>query len=183
MNHYFEIRMQPDPEIPVTVLMNAVYAKLHKALCDLNSTGIGVSFPNSQVTLGNTLRLHGSDKDLDDLLRLNWIGPMSGYCQISAIQSVPLGISYRSVSRKQSTMTQSKLNRLIKRGSISQEQVKEYRAKMFTKGLDNPYVELVSGSNGQKHRRYIEFGPLLDIPTEGAFDQFGLSKTATVPWF
>ena len=80
-------------------------------------------------------------------------------------------------------MTQSKLNRLIKRGSISQEQVKEYRTKMFTKGLDNPYVELVSGSNGQKHRRYIEFGPLLANPTEGAFDQFGLSKTATVPWF
>ncbi|MDH5259604.1 MAG: type I-F CRISPR-associated endoribonuclease Cas6/Csy4, partial [Gammaproteobacteria bacterium] len=26
-------------------------------------------------------------------------------------------------------------------------------------------------------------GPLLDKPVEGRFDQFGLSKTATVPWF
>jgi len=42
---------------------------------------------------------------------------------------------------------------------------------MFSRGLDNPYVELVSGSNGQRHRRYIEFGELLDNPVAGEFDQ------------
>jgi len=54
---------------------------------------------------------------------------------------------------------------------------------MFTQGLDNPYLELESGSNGHKHRRYIQFGELLDAPVKGEFDQFGLSKVATVPWF
>ncbi len=80
-------------------------------------------------------------------------------------------------------MSQSKLNRLLQRGSITEDDVKNYKAKMFSRGLDNPYVELVSGSNGQRHRRYIEFGELLDNPVAGEFDQFGVSKTATVHWF
>ena len=33
---------------------------------------------------------------------------------------------------------------------------------MFQGGLDNPYVELVSMSNEQLHRRFIEFGDLQD---------------------
>ena len=108
---------------------------------------------------------------------------MSGYCNVSDILPVPDLVQYRTVSRKQSNMTQSKFNRLIKRGSITEAEAKQYKAKMFTKGLDNPYLELQSGSNGHKHRRYIEFGELLDNPVAGEFDQFGLSKTATVPWF
>jgi len=183
MNHYFEITMQPDPEIPVTVLMNAVYTKLHKALCDLGVPHIGINFPKYKVTLGNVLRLHGSQNDLAALQQKNWLGGMSGYCVVSGILVVPSSVQHRNVSRKQPNMTQAKLNRLIKRGSITKDEIKQYKAKMFTKGLDNPYLELQSGSNGQKHRRYIEFGPLLDNPIAGDFDQFGLSKTATVPWF
>ena len=67
--------------------------------------------------------------------------------------------------------------------SISEEETKAYKAKMFQQGMDNPYLELESGSNGYKHRRYIQFGELRSKPVEGEFDQFGLSKTATVPWF
>lgn len=183
MNHYFEIRMQPDPEIPVTVLMNAVYTKLHKALCDIGSTNIGVSFPAYNLTLGNVIRLHGGKDNLDNLHENNWLGGMSGYCNVSNVLPVSGGVKHRTISRKQPNMTQAKLNRLIKRGSITEGEVKTYKAKMFTKGLDNPYLELQSASNGQKHRRYVEFGPLLDSPVVGEFDQFGLSKTATVPWF
>lgn len=169
--------------MPQNWLTNVIYAKFHKALCDLGATGIGVSFPKYKTTLGNVLRLHGSDSDLSVLQGNNWLGGMSGYCKVSDILPVPDTVQYRTVSRKQSTMTQAKLNRLIKRGSITEGEVKQYKAKMFDKGLDNPYVELKSGSNGHKHRRYIEFGELLTAPVLGEFDQFGLSKTATVPWF
>ena len=54
---------------------------------------------------------------------------------------------------------------------------------MFASGLDDPYLELESFSNGHKHRRYICFGEFLNKPLSGEFDTFGLSKTATVPWF
>ena len=80
-------------------------------------------------------------------------------------------------------MDQSNLNRLIKRGSIKPEEIRAYKAKMFSQGLDNPYVELISGSNGHQHRRYIEFSELQSNFVEGEFDHFGLSRTATVPWF
>ena len=183
MNHYIEIKLLPDAEIPATVLMNAIYAKLHKALHDLASTNIGVSFPKYKVMLGNVLRIHSENAALHKLQSMDWVGGMSGYCNVSSIMSVPEGVKFRIVSRKQTTMSQSKLRRLMRRGSISEDDIRQYKAKMFTQGLDNPYVELVSGSNGQKHRRYIEFGELFDQPVAGDFDQFGLSKVATIPWF
>ncbi|MEE9356016.1 MAG: type I-F CRISPR-associated endoribonuclease Cas6/Csy4 [Methylococcaceae bacterium] len=80
-------------------------------------------------------------------------------------------------------MTEAKLRRLIKRGSITEDEIKTYKAKMFQQGLDNPYLELESTSNGHKHRRYLQFGEIIAEPVAGKFDQFGLSKTTTVPWF
>jgi CRISPR-associated endonuclease Csy4 len=80
-------------------------------------------------------------------------------------------------------MTEAKLRRSLKRGSISSEEAKQYKAKMYSQSLDNPYLELESSSNGNKHRRYLEFGELSNEETTGEFDQFGLSKTATIPWF
>ena len=183
MEYYLNIKILSDPELPVTVLMNALYAKLHKALNDREATNIGVSFPCYQITLGNILRLHGASKELGELQKADWLGGMKGYCQVSEVLPVPSDCQYRTVGRKQTTMSHSKLERLLKRGSISADEVKQYKVKMFTKGLDNPYVELVSGSNGHRHRRYIEFGELIDESREGRFDQFGLSKTATIPWF
>jgi CRISPR-associated endonuclease Csy4 len=183
MNHYIDIQLVPDAELPAPVLMNAVFIKLHRGLCDLGSNAIGVSFPNQNGTLGNRLRLHGDVQELNNLMGLNWIGPMAGYCQVSEIQEAPSGVSYRTVSRKQTNMSQAKLKRLRKRGSITEDQARDYKAKMFSKGLDNPYLELQSASNGHRHRRYIEFGEIQDHPVSGEFDSFGLSKTATIPWF
>lgn len=183
MDSYIDIFIKPDPEMPLNRLLNAIYNKLHKALYDLASTNIGVSFPKHKVTLGNILRIHGEKSALHDLNSMGWVGSMSGYCNVSSVTSVPEGSKFRTVSRKQATMSQAKLRRLIKRGSMLEDGIRQYKAKMFSKGLDNPYVELVSGSNGQKHRRYIEFGTLLDEPVCGKFDRFGLSRIATVPWF
>ena len=183
MDHYVNIVLLSDAEMPLNILLNSVYTKLHKTLCDLKSSAIGVSFPAYQVTLGNILRLHGKENELQSLQRLDWLGGMSGYCQIAEIKPVPDAVKHRIVRRKQTTMSQAKLKRLIRRGSISEDEVRQYRARMFSKGLDNPYVELVSGSNGQRHRRYIEFGELVDSPAAGIFDQFGGKNNATVPWF
>lgn len=183
MNHYLDITLLPDPEFSATVLMNSLYSKLHKALCDLNAKNIGISFPACQKTLGHCLRLHGSAEALDILQLKNWIGGMSGYCQQTTILQVPAQSKFRTVSRQQPSMSQAKLNRLIKRGSITEDEAKVYKVKMTTKGLDNPYLVMKSGSNGHTHRRYIQFGELLDQPVSGEFDQFGLSKTATIPWF
>jgi CRISPR-associated endonuclease Csy4 len=192
VNYYIDIMLKPDAEMPPTVLMNAIYAKLHKQLFDLKLSTIGVSFPKYQLTLGNILRLHGTEEDLNKLKPMNWLGCMTGYCKISEVLLVPENAKYRTVSRKQTSMSQAKLNRLLKRGSITNDQIKAYKAKMLSeKGLDHPYLDLVSNSTGQRHRRYIVLGELLNQPVLGEFDQFGFPKVdsvsgfkqATVAWF
>jgi len=183
MDHYIDIKLKPDAEMRENLLLNKAYSKLHKALHTLKSNDIGVSFPRYQVLLGDVLRLHGKKDKLTALQALEWLGGLSGYCQVSGIQMIPNQVSYRIISRKQANMTEAKLRRLIKRHSISADKVKAYKAKMFSQGLDNPYVELESSSTGERYRRYFEFGEISITPTTGNFDYFGLSQTASVVWF
>jgi CRISPR-associated endonuclease Csy4 len=183
MDCYIDIQIKPDAEMRENVLLNKVYSKLHKALYSLKSTEIGVSFPKYKIMLGDVIRIHGSEKKLTELQDTNWLGGLVGYCEVSSTQTIPDNVSYRTLSRKQMNMTEAKLRRLIKRCSISQEEMKQYKAKMFQQGIDNVYFELESTSNNQKYRRYIEFGELKETPTTGQFNHFGLSKEATIPCF
>ena len=183
MNDYIDIKINPDVEMRENVLLNKVYTKFHKRLYDLGSSDIGISFPEYKIKLGRTLRIHGTKECLQILQSENWLGGLTGYCDISEIQQIPNHVSYRTVSRKQANMTTAKLRRLIKRGSIKPDETKRYKARMFQQGIDNPFLELDSISNGYKHRRYLSFGDFQKEATAGNFDQFGLSKQATVPWF
>lgn len=183
MEYYIDIKLKPDKEMRESALMNLVYDKLHNALVKLKPAQIGVSFPEYHIKLGKILRLHGDKDDLRNLQNLNWLGGIAGYCGMSDIKSVPADVKYRTVSRIRSNMSKSKLNRLKRRGSITPDEEKKYKAKMFSQGLDDPYLDLKSGTTGQTHRRFIRLGPLIDQQVEGRFDTYGLSKTATVPWF
>lgn len=183
MNHYIDVLLKPDAEMQESPLMNLVYTKFHKVLAKLETEQIGVSFPCYKIKLGRLLRLHGDKLDLHNLQGLNWLGGIAGYCEISDMKNVPAIVKYRTISRIRANMTKSKLERLKRRGSITPGEEKNYKAKMFSQGLDNPYLDLESGSTGQKHRRFIHFGPLLDQSVAGKFDSYGLSKVATVPWF
>lgn len=183
MDYYIDIEIKPDAELQESPLMNLVYNKLHKALVKLKTKQIGISFPKYQIKLGRVLRLHGIINDLQNLQDINWLNGIAGYCKISDVKDVPVDAKYRTVSRVRTNMSKSKLKRLKKRGSITHDEEKAYKTKMFSLGLDNPYLDLISGSTGKRHRRFIHFGPLLDHPVVGNFDSYGLSKGATVPWF
>jgi len=183
MTHYIDIRLMPKKEIRENLLLNQIYTAFHKRLYDLKANDIGVSFPEYRLKLGRLFRIHGTKEALEKLNEQEWIGKYQQHCQISQIEEIPKIVKYRTVFRVQQNMTEAKLRRLIKRGSISDDEVKRYRIKMYQGGLDNPYVELISMSNGQLHRRFIAFGELKDEETAGEFDTFGLSKYATIPWF
>ena len=183
MNQYIDIEIKPDKEMQESPLMNFVYEKFHRELVRLRTDQIGVSFPEYKIKVGRIIRLHGNKDDLQNFQDLVWLGGMAGYCMVSDMKDVPAVVKFRTVSRIRTNMSKSKLERLKRRGSIKSEQEKKYKSKMFSQGLDNPYLDLESGSTGQKHRRFIQFGPLLDQPVAGKFDSYGLSKEATVPWF
>jgi CRISPR-associated endonuclease Csy4 len=183
MKHFIEIKIKPDAEMRENVLLNKVYTKFHKRLFDLKSSEIGISFPEYSLKLGKNIRVHGDEQCLQEFQSDNWLGGLKGYCDTSEIQTIPDKVVHRTISRKQANMTSSKLRRLIKRGNIELNDIKNYKAEMFKKGIDNPFLELGSSSNGHMHRRYIQFGEIKNVSSAGQFDCFGLSKTATVPWF
>lgn len=183
MNYYFDIKLRPESKMRENVLLNKTFTLFHKELFDLGSRSIGVSFPNYRVKLGDIIRVHGIQEDLEQLDSKNWIEELAAYCSKSPITHIPENVKYRTISRKQANMSQAKLRRLIKRGHITPEDAKEYKAKMFAQGLDNPYLELRSSSSGQNYRLFIAFGNLTDTPSIGEFNKFGLSKSATIPWF
>ncbi len=183
MDYYLDIKIVPDEEVPTYFIRNKVYSKLHKALFTLKAIDIGVSFPLYKVKLGNVIRIHGTENGLIKLQNTKWLGGLVGYCDVSTVQTIPDKVVYRTISRKQANMTEAKLRRLLARDSITQDEIKGYKAKMFAQGLDNPYLELESTSNGHKHRRYLVFGRLTKERSLGTFDFFGLSKTASIPWF
>jgi len=195
MDYYLDIKVVPDDDIPIYFIRNKVYTKLHKSLSRMGATDIGVSFPKYRVKLGDVIRIHGTKQRLDELQAMGWIGGLSGYCEVSGIKLVPETVAgYRTVARKQPTMTLKKLQKRVDdqkgKGALkSDEDVKayerQYKEKMYgSQSLDNPYLELISSKPGHhKYRRFIQFGELVERPTEGEFDQFGLSKTATIPWF
>lgn len=183
MDYFIEIKLQKNSDLRPNVLLNSVYTQVHRRLYDMQCTTIGVSFPDYRVILGQRMRLHGSLDELKRFLSIDWLGDLKKYCTIGDIEKVPPNVQYRTISRVQSTMSQSKFRRLVKRGTINEEDVKKYKIEMLKKGLDNPYVELVSASNGKLHRRFFQFGELQSELVTGEFDVFGLSKEATIPWF
>lgn len=183
MNYYIDIQLNPVTSLKESPLMNLVFTQFHRAIVKIKTDQIGVSFPLYNLKLGRLLRLHSDQHNLHDLQVLNWLDGLNEYCDISKIKNVPANTKHRIISRIRNNMTKSKLRRLKQRGSITADEEKAYKYKMFSQGLDNPYLDLESRSTGQNHRRFINFGPLLNEPVNGIFDSFGMSKVATVPWF
>ncbi len=193
MTYYQDIELYPDNEIDIAFLRNKVYTKLHKAIFDLSTTNIGISFPQSDKKLGCIIRIHSTQGKLNELQNLNWLGGLSGYCKVGDILPVPDKVDgYLTVSRIRQNMSISKMQKRIthqkatgclKTDDDIKAYEKQYKAKMFKTGLDNPYLELQSTSTGNKYRIYIAFGAIQKQPESGEFNKFGLSPTATVPIF
>ncbi|GAA3532670.1 type I-F CRISPR-associated endoribonuclease Cas6/Csy4 [Zobellella aerophila] len=183
MDHYLDIRVLPDPEFSQSDLLNAVFAKLHRQLGQKTQGKVGVSFPRFEKRLGDVLRLHGSRHDLEVLLTDNWLQGLKDYTQSTALQAVPELVQYRTVSRVQAKSAHNKRKRSIAKGWLSEAEAWQQIPEGQQKRLTLPFVQLRSLSNGNRLRVYIEHGPLLDKPSDGVFSAYGLSRTATIPWF
>ena len=184
MEHYIELRLLPDPEFAETLLMNALFAKLHRALCDAGRGEIGISFPKAEKTLGDTLRLHGSAEALERLNSLNWLTGMRDHVEIHNVRPVPKSCKYRTVQRAQAKSSAERLyRRSVRNGRLSEEEARNKAAATEEERLKLPFVRLKSASTGQQFLLFIEQGKLTDKPQTGSFSDYGLSSTATVPWF
>lgn len=184
MDHYLEIRLLPDPEFPPTILMNALFAKLHRVLAQTENHRIGVSFPGVRekpASLGERIRLHGAASDLEQLVAMQWLAGMRDYTVSSGVTPVPSGATYRVVRRVQAKSGIERLvRRRVKRG-IHEEVARNALLCSTPERLDLPFISLSSQSTGQHFRLFIKHKQ--SESCAGSFSYYGLSASATVPWF
>ncbi|MGX5025787.1 type I-F CRISPR-associated endoribonuclease Cas6/Csy4 [Enterobacter asburiae] len=184
MDHYIEIRVLPDPEFSEEMLMAALVAKLHRALGQRGKGDIGVSFPAHGIKPGPVLRLHGQQQALSDLESRIWRNGLSDYCVASEIKPVPAVRQWRCVSRVQvKSSAQRLMRRSVKKGWLTEEEAQQRLQTMQEARTDLPWLNVRSLSTDQTFRLFIRHGELLSAPVAGTFTTYGLSATATVPWF
>lgn len=185
--HYLDLTVLPDAETGVAALLGALYDRLHRALAQQQRSDIGISFPQYSViprNLGDTLRLHGSETALHSLMSTDWQGGVRDHLRHTGIARVPDHASHRVVGRRQFQSNVERLRRRrMKRKGESAEQAARAIPDSAADKPHLPYIHLRSHSTGQTYCLFIELGPLQSTPTQGAFNTYGLSRQASIPWF
>ena len=187
MDHYIDIKLLPDPEFPATMLMNALFAKLHRGLVDHGGGDIGVSFPEvggKTLALGSQLRLHGNATSLGLLMQNGWTQGMHDHITLIEPRPVPADVKHRVVRRVQAKSNPERLRRrLMSRKRVGAEDALAAIPDSSAERLTLPYLEMSSRTTGQRFRLFIEHLAPQAVAVSGNFSAYGLSNTTTVPWF
>ena len=187
MDHYVDLRLLPDPEFPPTLIMNALFTRLHQGLTEHRGHDIGISFPDARADrpwLGQRLRLHGREASLSRLLELGWHDRLRDHVALGHLERAPIGARHRVVRRVQAKSNPERLRRrLMARHGLAAEEAASHIPDTAARRLELPFVTLTSRTTGQQFRLFIEHQPLQDTPVAGVFSLYGLSPAATVPWF
>ena len=184
MTHYIEIKLLPDQEFSSSLLMNALFAKFHRALVEAGHGEVGVSFPQANKTLGDTIRLHGAKVALERLMEIKWLKGLTDYTHVTEIAAVPYNCKYRVVKRVQAKSSVERLyRRSVKKGWLSAEEAEVKMNAGKEQQFKLPYILLKSRSTEQSFRLFIQHGKASDSPVSGEFSAYGLSDVATIPCF
>lgn len=187
-HHYLDIRLHADdPEVDPAHVVATLYARLHRALVQLQSGNIGVSFPEHDAkrpTLGTCLRLFGPKNALMQLRSLPWLDGMRDYVAVTDMLPIPSDARHRTLRRVQVKSSPERLRRrLMKRHQVTEAQARERIPDRCVQLSNEPFVTLTSGSTGQRFKLFLSLGPQQSEPEDGSFNSYGLSTDATVPWF
>lgn len=186
MDHYIDIEVLPDPEFVSTLLMNALHSKLHRALVQLKSTDIGLSFPDylgDKQKLGNRMRLHSDLHCLQVLMDKNWLIGMHDHIRVGDVLKVPDTVRHLAVRRVQTKSNAERLRRRqIRRHGLTADEALNRIPDAMEKRLRLPFVTLKSQSTEQVFRLFIRQRQT-DCSVQGSFNFYGLSGEATVPLF
>ena len=188
LSHYLDLQLRPDPETAPSQLLAALYTRLHRALAAQCSTDIAVSFPDysdQRHTLGERLRLHGSEAALQPWAMGAWLGSLRDHVSSTAAPlPVPARAAHRALRRIQVKSSPERLRRrLMKRHQLSEAQARERIPDSVGRVTDLPYVPMASTSTAQQFKLFLALGAAQPQPHTGDFNTYGLSATATVPWF
>jgi CRISPR-associated endonuclease Csy4 len=187
MDAYIDICVLPDPEFPATMLMSALFSKLHRGLVNYGEGAIGVSFPEVKEgnrSLGNRLRLHGAAETLRGFQQSDWLAGMRDHVSVSAPATAPANAHHRVVRRVQAKSSpERQRRRLMTRKGMTTEQALQAIPDSTAEKLNLPYLVLTSQSTGQRFRLFVEHLAVQEQAVSGKFGAYGLSAAATIPWF
>ena len=187
MTHYLDLQLRPDPEISAAHLLAALYAKLHRALVRLEASTVGVSFPGHDQAahrMGDCLRLIGPAEDLARLMALDWLSGMRDHVNVGGTAPLPATAQHRTLRRVQAKSNPERLRRRqIKRHGLSEAQALQQVPDDIGERINVPFVQMASVSTGQTFRLFLRLGPPQMSWAAGHFNSYGLSTTATIPWF
>lgn len=186
MNDYIDLSVIDSPELPATVLISALFEQIHLSLVALSSNDIGISFPLAKEKhLGNKIRLHGSRERLSKLMEMQFVNRLGEFVYSSPIQSVPENVEYRVIQRQRNKMaTPSVVRRCMKRNGLSWEEAEKLLGVNRAKLPKAPYVVVQSqSSGGLVFNLHIDQSQSQPSAVKGEFNSYGLSQSATVPWF
>lgn len=189
LDHYFEIKAIPQEELQQSTVISLAMQDLHSLLSRFDGK-IGLSFPdyNKQIlNIGGRIRCFSSSNNLESL-RLNLLGKeLVNYTLISDISPIPKKITayyvYGRVQNKGASDLRRAQKRMKNSGKNDEEINKILNLKTTKqKSISLPHVHIKSSSTGQDFLLMIKKEQKKE-KSEGIFNNYGLSKTATVPDF
>ncbi len=187
MDYYYDIKIIPDSEFNVQSLLNILFGKLHLALVNLGDENVGISFPafrEGSNRLGDRVRLHSTEKVLEQLAVKTWMRGVRDYTTQSSVMQVPASAKFRTVSRVQlKSNPERERRRLMKRKNITIEEAIKRIPDSSAQLTDLPFIEMKSFSRSQRFKLFIKHSAVSDEKVEGQFSKYGLSGNATIPWF
>jgi CRISPR-associated endonuclease Csy4 len=186
MDHYLDLRLRADPEFPQHQLMDALFARLHRALVPLDSTGIGLSFPDARGLrggLGARMRLHGTEAALEPIASLSWLVGMRDHVDASDLNDAPRNARLIAVRRVQAKSNAERVRRRqMKRKGWTADEAMAAIPDTAAQSLDLPFLTVRSISTGQTFRLFVR-QQVAPLPAEGRFNAYGFSTEATLPYF
>lgn len=196
MQHYVEITLLPTEDIGHYFLWSKIYQQLHLALVELTAGqggSVGFSFPEysaKQPRLGRKVRVFApSEAQLVQFNASKWLERLNDYCHVSSIRAVPDKTQYAIFNRKQCVNNPERLaRRRAKRKGETFEQALAHFAGFDGEFSSLPFVALESLSTAPAAEGNHRFKLFIDQkivlqPQVGSFNCYGLSNTATIPWF
>jgi CRISPR-associated endonuclease Csy4 len=200
MKYYFDITLLPDPEITLGFIWQKVFQQVHIALVDNkvgdNESAVALSvvgYRDKDFPLGNKLRLLAASEDVLQTLDMQrWLNRLSDYCHLSSIKPVPAEVKqYARFNRKNVKSIEKKAQRRAVHLAKPYDEVLAYLIEQGnSKECKLPFINVESQESKKQAGQgvscqfilFIE-QVLFDEAVNGKFDCYGLSKTATVPWF
>jgi CRISPR-associated endonuclease Csy4 len=171
---------------------------------DVIQLDLAAGTDRQKQTLGPRLRLHAeasrlrtvlqhiNRNDLQDYLQVGNILPVpeqAQHCRVSRVipKSSPERLLRRQMRRhpdeyrSPEDARQAAIQRLVKERGMDLKAASEQVGRI--RKCELPFISLKSQSTGQPFRLFIRHGPPVSRPQAGSFNSYGLSTSATIPWF